>query len=86
MEAYRILVPRPVQKQLDRLPRSARKRVLAKIVQLKQDPRPRGCVKLRGYEAEYRIRIGEYRLRYEVRDAERTVVLLHCLARKDAYR
>lgn len=75
-----------MQKQLDSLPDIVRERVLKRIVALKENPRPPGCVKLKGYEDEYRIRIGNYRVRYEVRDEESIVLLLHCKHRKDVYR
>jgi mRNA interferase RelE/StbE len=51
-----------------------------------EEPRPQGCVKLRGYENEYRVRIGNYRLRYEIRERESVILLLHCKHRKDVYR
>ncbi|MDW8069526.1 MAG: type II toxin-antitoxin system RelE/ParE family toxin [Anaerolineae bacterium] len=41
---------------------------------------------LKGYADEYRIRIGNYRVRYEVLDQEMTVVVLHCAHRKEVYR
>ncbi len=84
--SYQVIIPRPVQKQLDALPRNVRNRVIKAIVALKDNPRPRGSVKLRGYENEYRIRIGDYRIRYEVRDQESLVILLHCKHRKEIYR
>ena len=84
--SYQVIVPKPVQKQLDSLPDIVRKRVLKRIVALKETPRPLGCVKLKGYANEYRIRIGNYRVRYEVRDEESIVLLLHCKHRKDVYR
>lgn len=83
---YQVVVPRPVQQHLDLLPDEAHDRVLRRIVALKENPRPHGCVKLKGREHEYRIRIGDYRVRYEVRDQELLVLLLHCRHRKDAYR
>lgn len=83
---YRVVIPRPVQKQLDSLPVGVRERVIQRIVALQETPRPPGCVKLRGYANEYRIRIGDYRVRYEVLDQEATVVILHCAHRKDVYR
>jgi len=84
--SYQVIAPKPVQKQLDSLPDIVRERVLKRIVALKENPRPPGCVKLKGYENEYRIRIGNYRVRYEVRDEESIVLLLHCKHRKDVYR
>lgn len=83
---YRVVIPRPVQKQLDSLPADIRERVVQRIAALRENPRPPGCVKLRGYANEYRIRIGDYRVRYEVLDQEAMVVILHCAHRKDVYR
>ncbi|GLI36437.1 type II toxin-antitoxin system RelE family toxin [Desulforhabdus amnigena] len=83
---YQVLIPKPVQKQLDKLPEDARDRVLKRIMGLKKDSRPHGCVKLKGHENEYRIRVGDYRIRYEVNDQKCIVLLLHLKHRKDAYK
>ena len=84
--SYQVIVPKPVQKQLDSLPNRVRDRVIKRLVALKENPRGRGCVKLKGYENEYRVRIGDYRVRYEIRDQESLVLLLHCKHRKDVYK
>lgn len=84
--SYPVIIPKPVRKQLDSLPGSVRHRVVRRILVLKENPRPRGCVKLRGYENEYRIRVGDYRVRYEIRDQESIVLLIHCGHRRDVYR
>jgi len=84
--SYRVVIPKPVQKQLDDLPDDVCDRIIKRIVVLKEYPRPRGYIKLKGYENEYRIRIGNYRIRYEVRDQEHIVILLHCKHRKRVYR
>lgn len=84
--SYQVVVPKPVQKQLDRLPDSVHEQVIQRIMALKENPRPRGCVKLKGRDNEYRIRIGDYRIRYEIDDGEAIVLLLHCGHRKDVYR
>ena len=82
---YQIILPKPVQKQLDNLSDEVRRRIIKKLLLLKDNPRPHGCVKLKGYEKEYRIRIGDYRVRYQISDEDRTVILLHCKHRKNAY-
>ena len=84
--SYQVIVPRPVQRQLDSLPDDVRARVIRQVVALKENPRPQGCVKLKGYADEYRIRVGDYQVRYAVRDQEAIVVLLRCKHRKDVYR
>jgi len=83
---YKVIVPTPVQKQMDSLPGSVQDRIVKQILALRENPRPHGSVKLKGRANEYRIRIGDYRVRYQVLDEESVVLLLHCMHRKDAYR
>jgi mRNA interferase RelE/StbE len=68
------------------LPASVRQRIIERILELKENPRPFGSIKLTDYTDEYRIRIGNYRVRYQVNDQESLVILLHCKHRKDVYR
>lgn len=83
---YTIIISKAVQKQLDALPDKVYERIAVKVQQLTQNPRPDGVVKLTGYENEYRIRIGDYRVRYEIEDRELTILLLQCKHRNDVYR
>ena len=48
-------------------------------------PRPIGVKKLKGYENIYRIRVGDYRVIYEIQDQEMLVIILSSIHRKDAY-
>jgi mRNA interferase RelE/StbE len=84
--SYEVLIPKPVQKQLNDLPEQIRDRILEKILSLAEEPRSSGVKKLQGFDNEYRIRVGNYRIRYEVDDKTSTVVVLHCKHRKDAYK
>jgi mRNA interferase RelE/StbE len=83
--SYRVIIPKPVQKQLNNLPQKIRSRLLADIRLLKDDPRPNGVKKLKGYEDTYRIRVGNYRVIYEIKDREMIVLVLNSIHRKDAY-
>ncbi len=83
---YFIITPKAVQKQLDALPNDVYDRIVVKIQQLAEDPRPDGVIKMKGADNEYRIRIGDYRVRYEIDDEELIVLLLQCKHRKDVYR
>ena len=83
--SYIIVVPKSVQKQLDRLPEQVYQRIVKKIQSLAEEPRPAGSLKLKGVEAEYRIRVGDYRLRYKVDDEKRIVILGRCQHRKNVY-
>ena len=83
---YTIITPKAVQKQLDALPDDVYDRIAEKIEQLAEDPRPDGVVKMKGSDNEYRIRIGDYRVRYKIDDKELIILLLQCKHRKDVYR
>jgi Cytotoxic translational repressor of toxin-antitoxin stability system len=84
--SYTVIIPKPVQKQLDNLPEDIRQRITAKIFSLTIEPRPVGVKKLKGFDNEYRVRVGDYRVRYEVNDKILTVLVLHCKHRRNIYR
>jgi mRNA interferase RelE/StbE len=84
--SYAILIVKAVQKQINNLPSEVRTRVAEKIKQLESEPRPTGAIKLKGSEREYRIRIGDYRVRYEIDDASQTLRLLQCKHRREIYK
>lgn len=84
--SYEVVIPKPVQKQLDNLPENVRQKVLEKLLLLKEEPRPPGVKKLKTSNPEYRIRINDYRIRYEINDKTMTIIILHCKHRRDIYR
>lgn len=84
--SYSVIISKSVQKQINQLPASIKSRVQDKLLLLKSEPRPAGVVKLKGYEHQYRLRVGDYRIRYEVFDEERKVEVLQCKHRRDVYK
>jgi mRNA interferase RelE/StbE len=74
------------KKDLRKLPRQELPRIVAAAEALADDPFPHGCEKLSGAEQTYRIRIGDYRLVYEVITARRIIEVQRVRHRKDAYR
>lgn len=86
MASYRINLKRSVEKDLRRLPQAQLPRVLSAIDQLALDPHPRGAVKLSGAETLYRVRVGDYRVIYEVDTAAGEVTIHYLRHRRDAYR
>ncbi|QSJ14399.1 type II toxin-antitoxin system RelE/ParE family toxin [Nostoc sp. UHCC 0702] len=84
--SYTVIISKSVQKQIDNLPNDVIERVIEKIQNLALEPRPEGIVKLKGSDNEYRIRIGDYRVRYEIDDENQLVQILQCKHRKDVYR
>ncbi len=61
-------------------------RIETKIDGLARDPRPRGVKKLAGEEELYRLRVGDYRIIYQVRDRVLVVLVVNVGHRRDVYR
>lgn len=61
-------------------------RIQRHIDALATEPRPPGCVKMSGIERTYRIRVGDYRIIYEIRDNVLIVLVLRIGHRREAYR
>ena len=83
--SYEVLIRRRATKQLAELPLRDYERVKFSIFALGDNPRPQGCLKLTG-RAGWRIRIGNYRVIYEVDDPTRTVTVLDIGNRRDIYK
>jgi len=75
-----------VFKQLQQLPRPVFTAALKAIVALANEARPAGCVKLAGSANDWRIRIGEYRIVYEINDKKATVTVFSVAHRREVYR
>ena len=85
MESYRLLFKRSVTKDLRAIPQAAVARLLERIQGLAAEPRPPGCEKLSAQE-RYRVRVGRYRIVYEIRDRDLVVLIVKVADRKDVYR
>lgn len=83
--SYEVLILRRAQRELVRLPQEAYQRVGDVIRNFSGEPRPVGCLKLAGREG-WRVRVGEYRIVYEIDDTEQRVIVLHVGHRRDVYR
>ena len=87
MTSYRIEIDRDAQKWLARLTDGKlRQRLVAAIDRLALNPRPAGVKKLKGFDHRYRVRVGDCRIIYEVRDRMLLVLVLDVGDRKDIYR
>ncbi len=83
--SYEITVLRTAVKSVERLTKEVQDRVIDAIAELAKTPRPSGAKKLVARDA-MRIRVGDYRIIYEVDDAMKTVQVVVVSHRKDAYR
>jgi mRNA interferase RelE/StbE len=83
--AYDVRITEPAEKQLKKLNVGIRKRLHVKMLELGEDPRPPGVKKLEGDEL-YRVRVGDFRIIYAIRDKELIVLIVRVADRKEAYR
>lgn len=81
---YSLLFTRGAAKQIRKLEPGVRTRVLAAIEKLATAPRPVGAIKLVG-EPAWRIRVGNYRVIYEIEDTGLTVTVIRAVHRREAY-
>lgn len=84
--ADRVVIPNSVRKTLEALEEPLRTRIVRRLDALASNPRPRGAVKLTGQRTIFRLRAGDWRIVYEVRDAELVVLLVRIGHRREVYR
>ena len=85
MAVYKIFFKKSVGKDLESIPKKELKKILERIRNLSDNPRPPGSLKLNGQE-RYRIRQGRYRVLYSIQEEERTIWIVKVAHRKEAYR
>jgi len=71
---------------ISRLPRVIQTRLRPRIDALASEPRPRGARRLSGHAKLWRLRVGDYRIVYEVRDRELVVAVVRLGHRREVYR
>ena len=83
---YQVLLTPAAHRSLRSFPKDIRKRLDREILALGENPRPHGCEKLRGEDALYRIRVGPFRVIYEIQDEQLIVLVVRIGDRKEVYR
>jgi mRNA interferase RelE/StbE len=82
---YLVTFAASARKELAGLPSDAIARLLPKIRELADNPRPAGCKKLHGYKNRWRIRAGNYRVVYAIDDTAKSVDITRIAHRKEVY-
>ena len=83
---YRVLLERAAEKDLGRLSARLHDRMIAAIQALSENPRPTGCRKLTATDNDWRIRVGDYRVIYEIDDAVQVLRVNRIRHRREVYR
>lgn len=86
MSSYRVEFTTAADKELRKLDPGIRRRILSGIAELERDPRPAGCKKLAGETNAWRIRIGDYRVLYDVIDYILVVTVVRVAHRREVYK
>ena len=85
MKIYRVEIAPAVKKQIKRIPKSDKTKILDAIEILGRNPRPNGYKKLVGYSEFFRYRVGDYRIIYQIYDLVLLVSVVEVANRRDAY-
>ena len=86
MAAYRIFWKPSAAKSLGTFPRKDQKRIATKVDALANNPFPTGTKKLSGEENLFRVRVGDYRIIYQVRERVLLLLVVKVGRRKEVYR
>jgi len=82
---YSVQISRSAERQIEALPRRDRRAVIATIQGLAFEPRPHGCRRMKASNS-WRVRVGRYRVIYDIDDLSVVVLILKVGHRKDVYR
>ena len=83
---YQVLVDNRAQKEIAKLERDGQRRIVTKIESLARNPRPNGVDKLEGDDELYRVRVGDFRIIYQIRDRELIVLIVRVGHRREIYK
>ncbi len=84
MKGYEVLIVASADKELAGMQKLLRQRIIEKLEEIGKDPRGTDSNKLD--DATYRVRVGDYRIVYDVNDKERKVVVTRIRHRREVYR
>ena len=83
---WRVILAPAAERQLRALPEGVERRIVRRLRALRAEPRPPGCLKLKGREDAYRLRVGDYRIIYRIEAAVLVVLVIEIGHRRDVYR
>jgi mRNA interferase RelE/StbE len=86
MARYRIEFTRKARKAFDDLPKAGKEAVSAALEKIAEDPRNPNVIKMRGIGVSHRMRVGDYRIVFEIHDGELLVTVLDLGTRQGIYK
>ncbi len=82
---YKVIITSHAERELKRLDRSTKNRIVPAALALSDNPRPHGCLKVKGEDRLWRIRVGDWRVGYEINDETRLVRIITVGHRREFY-
>ncbi len=86
MPCYKVEVKKSALKEIEKLDRSVVGQIVNKIEALAKNPHPSQSLKLSGSERSYRLRVGHYRILYQINETVKLITVYAVGHRKDIYR
>ncbi|HBR16122.1 MAG TPA: plasmid stabilization protein [Deltaproteobacteria bacterium] len=83
---YEVYLERSAERDLKRLSAEDYRRIIPHIKALSNNPRPSGCRKITSSESDWRIRVGDYRVIYEIAEKAKLVKVMKIRHRREVYR
>lgn len=84
--SYIVIFNNHAARSFRKLTRDIQQRMKPVINDLRENPRPIGVEKIKGENDIYRVRVGDYRILYEVRDKELIICIIEAGHRREVYR
>lgn len=82
---YSLTITGRAERDIKKLERAIKNRVISAIMSLQSDPRPPGCVKVQSQEGVWRIRVGDWRVGYIIDDPAMEVTVIRVCHRREFY-
>ncbi|MHC4882221.1 MAG: type II toxin-antitoxin system RelE family toxin [Planctomycetota bacterium] len=83
---YKVDIGPKAGKFIRKQDKSIQQQIIRKLRELETNPRPGGCKRLQGKKDLYRVRTGDYRIIYTIKDNQLLVLVVQIGHRKDVYR
>jgi mRNA interferase RelE/StbE len=83
---YKVSIKNSALKEIQQIPKPFRIKIIETIDSLAVNPRPSGVKKLENFKNSYRVRVGQYRIVYEIEDRQLLIEVIKVANRKEVYR
>ena len=84
--AYSVKLKKSVEHDIRKIPEKTIVRIVRALETLEEEPRPKQSSKLKDTERTYRLRVGNYRIIYQIDDEQKEIIVFHIRHRKDVYK